>query len=379
MGLEDMLNRFSDNNSREEEPASAFSKLHHEPLRLSQKTPSIVARILPPAGLKGSMYAEYREWWADVATKNGNRRSLITLAPKGTDADAKDPVNGYVELLQKAGKLKNRWGNDDLPKSRYYVNVLPYKFNQQTATLEPVVTPDGAPDVYVLNLNYGQMKDLAELLKDPINNPNLNQALLAQTGVTPTQEQTSWSFTSSAIGYAVKFSRSGSPVKYETQLYSQYPLAPLPAGWESALEDINALATPSYIASPSFIDYVVKQGNTLNAEAPAEAPKSDIVTTAGDAVAAPVADWGTSVTTNTHQQPVTQAAPQFTAPQPTAPAPQPSAPQPTAPVQPASASPLAGFGAPISQNVVPQAPASDDDVLGFDEATKSMIDSLGIK
>lgn len=337
-----------------------YNKLAHRALQVNKKNPKYLVRILPPVG-ENSIFAEYRRWFTQYQSKSGQKTTAMTLSAK---QDPEDPLEAYIQNMDAAGKLINSFGGKNWPSRRYLFNVVPYRINANHQ-LEMVTTPDGLPDVYVMDLNKNQTQELIQSLSDELNNPNLNPNVTAQMGVQPTQEQIDYSFASSALAYPVYLIRQNtSPVSFTQQILTQYPLAPLPQGWETKLEDLQALTLPSYKQNRSFVDYVINQGNGLLAQQPSTTPAVDDVPWTNaeiDAVLpgnmtqqAPVAD------VHTVQMP--PSAPVAPA-QPVRPAPvQPVAPNPVASVAPVApqtpVSPLAGLGNTIASQAPKTAPAA---------------------
>jgi len=347
------LNKDNGNTSTEETVENPWGKLvHNRALRLSKKQPKLLVRILPPLAGK-EIFAEYRQWFTTYQSKTGERTTALTLS---ANQDPEDPIEGYIQDLDKAGKLVNRFGGKNWPTRRYLFNVVPYKMGQNNQ-LEMLTDTQGLPDVYVMELNKTQTTELVTALADQMYNPNLNPQATAQYNIQPTQEQKEYAFASSALAYPVYLIRNDTqPVSYTNQVMTNYVLPPLPQGFENKLVDLEALTLPSYKQNKSFVDYIVNQGNSLMATQPNEAP-------------APMTDAQVNAQMPTDMQSIpTPPAPQAQQPapapqQPTQPqfgqtyqAPaQPNAPQPVQPVAPAQ--PSQSFSQPIpSTPVTPNQP-----------------------
>lgn len=318
MSLQDNINRLKqateNNGSNSDNSKNPLQKLAHQPIRASKQNPQIIFRILPPAPGKELFYSEGRQWWVNVTNKAGQTKRLpISLAVEHQDTD---PVQNLIdELSARKAMPENAFGDPDYPRTHYYLNVVPYVY--ANGAMQMQTDERGLPDVYVLDANNNNMSTLVDALADPMNNPNENPNFIAQYNIAPTEEQKSWSFLSSALAFAVRITRStkNGKTSYTTDIAQGYALAPLPQGWETKLEDLDALMEPSYLSSPDYANWIVKQvSNAAGLSGNVQAPQRDNE----------AHQWNQQVATPTSQ------ASTFVAPQATPVAPQ-------APVQPSQA------------------------------------------
>lgn len=342
----------ADQHSNTDSGENPFNNLTHKTIkRLSKDEPQMYLRILPPENQDDPFFQAFRSWGIEIPDKNGNKRfTSVTLAAK---ADSNDPIQNLIDELQSKDLLpvSSRYHSTIYPATNYYVNVVPYVAvaGANGYGLQMMVDDKGLPDVYVANINSHLMSKIMSLVNDPMNNPNLNPTTLAQLNVTPTEEQKSWSFLSDGVAYVLDFRRevNNKRISTDVNLTTNFPLAPLPQGWQSKLEDLKALATPTYQSTPSWATYVI---NALRAQQLANV----------DPVQAPVRTnatatvWNNSMPTqDTPQpqaQPYTTTTTTFVPSQPVQQAPQPQAAPAQQPTQAQPTSPLANFGAPLQQS-----------------------------
>jgi len=367
MSLMDTINKLNNENNTSTNDAGLPNPydalVHNRALQVNKKNPKLVVRILPPTG-DNAIFAEYRRWFTTYQTKTGG--SKFTSFVLGAQQDPEDPLEAHINELDAAGKLLNSFGNKNFPSRRYLFNVVPYHFDQATG-LTMITDENGLPDVYVMDLSKTQTIELMNNLQEPMNNPNMNPQLIQQAGFQPTQSQVEYSFASSGLGYAVYlvWEKNGSaPVTYKQQVMTQYPLAPLPQGWETKLADLNSLTLPTYKQNRSFVDWIISQDNSLNAVQPKDQPASDPFSGFNANSLASQMPSGMGVedthTVSMPAQPQKFSAPLApTAPVAPAPAPKPVAPTPVAPVAPSqpASNPLAGFGT-VAQKTPQAAPTA---------------------
>lgn len=320
MSLQDNINRLkqateSHTGNGNGDDKNPLENLVHQPIRASQQNPQLVFRILPPAPGKELFYSEGRQWWVDTVNKAGKTKQMpVALAVEHQDTD---PVQNLIDELEARNALpQNVFKRPNKPIIHYYMNVVPYVW--ANGTMQMQTDERGLPDVYVLDASNKTMTTLVEALGDPMNNPNENPNFIAQYNIAPTEEQKSWSFLSSGLALAVRITRTvneSNKVRYNTDIAQGYPLTSLPQGWETKLEDLDALMEPSYLTSPNYANWIVKQvSNAAGLSGNVQAPQRDNE----------AHQWNQQVVTPTSQ------ASTFVAPQAT-----PMAPQ--APVQPSQA------------------------------------------
>lgn len=399
MSLADSINKLKEatTSNNQNNGESAFSKLaHKEILRPSKRNPNLQLRILPPAQGKEVFFTELRQWGVEYRKKDGSK--TFTSLNLKAEVDENDPLDAFINELRATNSMPQGRFGEIYPKKHFYVNVVPYTYVtiNNVPQMQMQTDEQGLPDVYVLDLNKRQMESINEALSNPMNNPNANPANATAYNYNPTEEQKEWSFISDAFAYIVNIVRSddGKRVEYKTSIQSNFCLAPLPQGWETKLEDLDALAEPSSTSNASWTNSVINQMKQdramIGGQAPVQAPTrpNASVGTWNQTVGQPQPQTTTSTTMPVYnqggyvqQQPVynqpTQQMPnqqsvqhpvqQSVQPTPVAPTqPNPVPPvqaqpaQPTpAPAQEAPTSPLSNFGTPLgtTTTTTTQAPA----------------------
>lgn len=266
MSLADSINKLkeataSNNNSDGE---NAFSKLAHKQIkRSSKREPHLRFRILPPAKGKELFFTELRQWGVEYHKQDNSR--IFTALNLKANVDENDPLDMFINQLRDTNSLPKGSFGEIYPKKHFYVNIVPYQSTSVNGVPQIQMQADenGLPDVYVMDLSKLQMESINEALANPLNNPNIIPANINAYNYTPTEEQKEWSFISDAFAYMIDLKREGGTgntrVKYQVTVQSNFCLAPLPEGWETKLEDLDALAEPSYTSSPSWVNSVINQ------------------------------------------------------------------------------------------------------------------------
>ena len=273
MSLKDAINRYKEVNSNNSDNYDPTQELRNKTiLRAGAKNQKVMVRILPPANSENLFYTEFRQWFTSASKKSGGEfKTAFTLSSK---RDENDPIQAYIDRADKVGLIGTTFSNS-YPSKRYYVNVVPLQYTD--GKIIQATIPDGLPNVYVMELSKSQMDSLMSSLEDPMSNPNVNQAALNAYAFTPSQDQKDWSFISSGLAYPIQISyvkESNNHVHYDVKIAQNYPLPPLPTGWENQLEDLNKLIQPSYITNPSIVQYVLNQKNAELAAQPAQQPQT---------------------------------------------------------------------------------------------------------
>ena len=363
MSLADSINKLKEataSNSQNNEE-SAFSKLAHQQiLRSSKRNPRLMVRILPPAQGKDLFFTEFRQWGVEYTKRDGSK--TFTALNLKSEFDENDPLDVFINQLRSANMLPQGTFGSIYPKKHFYMNVVPYTF--ANGQLQMQTDAQGLPDVYVMDLGKKQMESVNSLLSEPINNPNTNPNYIASMNYQPTEEQKEWSFISSGLAYVIDINRTNNNnnISYSVNVQQGFCLPPLPAGWETKLEDLDALAEPSSATSASWVNSVINQMKEARGMlggapvAPVQAPTQAGVwnqATAQTTTFPPVqpqAQNGYVAQPTMPQPPVQTSTTTFPPVQPqVAPVQQaPVAPVQPTPVAPVQSNPLSNFGAPLN-------------------------------
>lgn len=205
-------------------------------------------------------------------TKNGTRtKSLVFKAEDiNGSTDPNDPLVQAVSDWRSKGVVPNKWANGFSKVN--YLQVIPVDFDNQGQPYNRIDQQTGLPDVTVYECPSSVTDGIMKALESPENDPENNryyQAMLNDMNADP-NNQNGWSFISANIAFPITVTYDKNEKtpsnKYSVSVGSS-PLSPLPAGWENALEDLNALTVPSSQENPTMVtNYITDMNAEINAE-----------------------------------------------------------------------------------------------------------------
>lgn len=105
----------------------------------------------------------------------------------------------------------------------------------------------GLPIVQVMSLSITALSAIMSNLQDPMLNPNPSDPL-------------SFISSNTALPVSIVKPAAGS-MSYTTNVYPNFPLAPLPQGWEQLAEDLTYQTTPSEEYDGQFLQFITEAIN----------------------------------------------------------------------------------------------------------------------
>ena len=236
------LNTF-DNDGERDYPAK---HLKHEPIKITQKNPEYMVRILPPTSDEAPMSTSVRELWLNAVNANDKPVSM-KLALSGIP-NPSDPLEQQVNTWINTGTVPNEWSNTQKPQKRFYLNAV---ILQKDAEGNYVHETDSTGNLVVrmLDMTQSLYQEIIELIGDDNFNPDGSG---------------DFRIISATNAYPIRIYRKGErkDTTYHATVY-QKDLGPLPQNWAELAEDLEYQATPTTYEDAG---YIIAVANGMEAE-----------------------------------------------------------------------------------------------------------------
>lgn len=250
MGFQDALQQAIqatggfNNNDKGHNP---YNDLVNPTLKITKTDNQKLLRVLP--GVNQPFFVGYHRLPLKVKSATGKDLTTNFTWRLGEGLDDSKELAQYSEWLTKGYTIPGRFGDDQKPMLRYYINVVEVAFNGD----QPQYKLDNQGNLFVQMFEIPQtlFGEFAKLLQDPDMAP---------------QGSGEESFTSAQSSYPVRVTRddSGSFTSYSVNPYAHKPLGPLPQGWDKNLPDLHYQTTPISEYNPSWYETMVKAVEALN-------------------------------------------------------------------------------------------------------------------